>query len=615
MASEFDIVIRGGTVMDGNGGTPFVGDVAVRDGKIAEVGKVSGRGAEEINAGGLSVTPGFVDIHTHYDGQAMWDSCLAPSSWHGVTTVVMGNCGVGFAPVRKDTQDAVIALMEGVEDIPGPCLHEGLDWSWESFSEYLTALERRRHDIDFCALLPHAPMRVYVMGDRALNLEDANQADIAQMREITADAVRAGAFGFSTSRTIAHKTLAGDHTPTLRAQEAELMGIAMGLKDAGKGFIEMTSDWNTPDPATEFAMVRRVMQACGRPLVFSLNQRHDRTTAWRDLLELSTQAAADGLPVRCVAPPRPIGALLGLTGSQNPFAGTRTYRSIAHLPLGQRVAAMRDPAVRAKITTEDPAEFNTWSLLTRIGFERMFRFTDPLNYTPAREDSVAAIAAREGRTPQDVAYDMLIEDDGKGFIFACIVNYANYDLEPVKEMYARQHVIPGLSDGGAHVAFISDASFPTFLFSYWGRDRGDGSHGHPRSGAAPDARAGAFRRSERSWRACSGHEGGYQRHRLRQLGVGAAADGGRSACRRAAPVAEGARLCGDGQGGADHLSQRGCDRCAAGRSGAQPADGLSSASASEIIVSPAVRPARPSRPSPACRDEPHPHRRAHRRWR
>ena len=472
MASEFDIVIRGGTIMDGNGGAPFNGDVAVKDGTIAVVGKVSGRGSEEIDADGLSVTPGFVDIHTHYDGQAMWDSHLAPSSWHGVTTVVMGNCGVGFAPVRKNTQDAVIALMEGVEDIPGPCLHEGLDWSWESFADYLTALERRSHDIDFCALLPHAPMRVYVMGDRALKLEDANQADIAQMRALTADAVRAGAFGFSTSRTIAHKSLAGDHTPTLRAQEAELMGIALGLKDAGKGFIEMTSDWNTPDPATEFAMVRRVMEACGRPLVFSLNQRHDRTTAWQDLLALSTQAAADGLPVRCVAPPRPIGALLGLTGSQNPFAGTRTYRSIAHLPLAQRVAAMRDPEVRARITTEDASEFNTWSLLTRIGFERMFRFTDPLNYTPAREDSVAAIAAREGRTPQEVAYDMLIEDGGRGFIFACIVNYANYDLEPVKEMYARQHVIPGLSDGGAHVAFISDASFPTFLFSYWGRDRG-----------------------------------------------------------------------------------------------------------------------------------------------
>ncbi|MGE0221874.1 MAG: amidohydrolase family protein [Acetobacteraceae bacterium] len=472
MASEYDIVIRGGTIMDGHGGTPFTGDVAVKDGRIAEIGKVSGRGAEEIKADGLSVTPGFVDIHTHYDGQAAWDSHLAPSSWHGVTTVVMGNCGVGFAPVRKNTQDAVIALMEGVEDIPGPCLHEGLDWTWETFGEYLTALERRKHDIDFCALLPHAPMRVYVMGDRALKLEDANQEDIARMREITADAVRAGAFGFSTSRTISHKTLAGDCTPTVRAQEAELMGIAMGLRDAGAGFIEMTSDWNTPDPATEFAMVRRVLEACGRPLVFSINQRHDRTEAWKDLLELSTQAVKDGLPVRCVAPPRPIGALLGLTGSQNPFAGTRTYHAIAHLPVAERVAVMRNPEIRAKIVTEDPAEFNTWSLLIRTSFERMFRFTDPLNYTPAREDSIAAIAARQGRTPQEVAYDMLIEDEGRGFIFACLVNYANYDLEAVKTMYSRDHVIPGLSDGGAHVAFISDASFPTFLFSYWGRDRG-----------------------------------------------------------------------------------------------------------------------------------------------
>jgi N-acyl-D-aspartate/D-glutamate deacylase len=474
MSHAYDVVIRGGTVMDGNGGTPFEVDVAVKDGKIAAIGTVTGSGADEVDARGMSVTPGFIDIHTHYDGQAMWDSHLAPSSWHGVTTVVMGNCGVGFAPVRRDTQDKVVALMEGVEDLPGPCLNEGLDWTWESFAEYLTALERRPHDIDFCALLPHAPMRVYVMGDRAMALEDANQEDIARMREITADAVRAGAFGFSTSRTIAHKTLAGDHHPGLRAQENELMGIAMGLKDAGAGFIEMTSDWNTPDPATEFAMVRRIMTASGRPLVFSLNQRHDRTEAWKDLLALSAQAAADGLPIRCVAPPRPIGALLGLSGSQNPFAGTRTYRSIAHLPLTERVAAMRDPEVRAKILADDPKEFNTWSLLGRIGYARMFRFTNPLNYTPSREDSITAIAAREGRTEAEVAYDILLEDDGRGFIFTALVNYANYDLEAVKTMYAQQHVIPGLSDGGAHVAFISDASFPTFLFSYWGRDREDG---------------------------------------------------------------------------------------------------------------------------------------------
>jgi len=472
MTASHDLVIRNGTVMDGSGGVPFAADVAVDNGKISAVGQVSGSGREEIDAKGLSVTPGWVDVHTHYDGQAVWDSHLAPSSWHGVTTLVMGNCGVGFAPCKPGDRGKLIELMEGVEDLPGPCLNEGLDWKWETYAEYLTALERRKHDIDFCALVPHGPLRVYVMGERALNLEDANQEDIARMRQITAEAVRAGAFGFSTSRTISHKTLAGDLMPMLRAQESELMGIAMGMKDAGGGFIEMTSDWNTPDPATEFAMVRRVMEASGRPLVFSLTQRHDRTEAWRDLLELSTQAYKDGLPIRCVAPPRPIGALLGLTGSQNPFAGTATYRSIAHLPLEQRVAAMRDPEVRRKMLADDPTEFNTWSLLPRIGYARMFRFANPLNYTPAREDSLEAIAAREGRTAPEVAYDIMLEDGGRDFIFACLVNYANYDLEAVKTMYGRAHVMPGLSDGGAHVAFISDSSFPTFLFTYWGRDRG-----------------------------------------------------------------------------------------------------------------------------------------------
>jgi len=472
MAATHDLVIRNGSVIDGSGGDRFTADVAISDGKITAVGAFAGSGKEEIDAKGLSVTPGWVDLHTHYDGQAVWDSHLAPSSWHGVTTLVMGNCGVGFAPCKPGDRDAMVALMEGVEDLPGPCLNEGLDWQWETYAEYLTALERRKHDVDICALVPHGPLRVYVMGERALKLEDANQADIAKMRELMADAVRAGAFGFSTSRTISHKTLAGDLMPMLRAQESELMGIALGMKDGGGGFIEMTSDWNTPDPATEFAMVRRVMEASGRPLVFSLTQRHDRTEAWKDLLELSTQAFHDGLPIRCVVPPRPIGALLGLTGSQNPFAGTRTYREISHLSLEDRVAAMKDPEVRRKMLADDPTELNTWSLLPRIGYARMFRFADPLNYTPDRADSLEAIAAREGRTAPEVAYDMLIEDGGKNFIFACLVNYANFDLEAVKTMYGRPQVLPGLSDGGAHVAFISDASFPTFLFSYWGRDRG-----------------------------------------------------------------------------------------------------------------------------------------------
>ena len=322
MGIEADLVIRGGAVIDGTGRDPMEADVAVKDGRIAAVGEVRGSGREEIDARGRVVTPGFVDVHTHYDGQAVWDSQLAPSSQHGVTTVVMGNCGVGFAPVRAGDHETLIELMEGVEDIPGPVLHQGLEFRWESFAEYLDVLDAKPRDIDVCALVPHAAVRVYIMGKRALDLEPANQGDIAAMRAIVAEAVRAGAFGFSTSRTISHKTLKGDFTPTLRAQEDELTGIALGMRDIGAGFLELVSDWNEPDPATEFALVRRVVERSGRPLLFSLTARHDRTEDWRKLLALSNAAAAEGLPIRPVFPPRPIGILLGLQGSQNPFSGT-----------------------------------------------------------------------------------------------------------------------------------------------------------------------------------------------------------------------------------------------------------------------------------------------------
>ncbi|MBS0561827.1 MAG: amidohydrolase family protein, partial [Proteobacteria bacterium] len=331
--SDLDLVVRGGTVVDGTGAAPIEADVGVAGGKIVEVGKIAKRGAEEIDARGKIVTPGFVDIHTHYDGQAVWDSHMAPSAWHGVTTAVMGNCGVGFAPCKPGDREKLVELMEGVEDIPAPVMHEGLQWQWESFGEFLSALESRPRDIDLCALLPHAALRVFVMGERAVKHEWANQADIAQMREIAADAMRAGAFGFSTSRTISHKSLKGEYTPTLKAQEEELSGIAMGMKDAGSGFLEIVSDWNQPDAASEFGMVRRVIERCGRTAVFSLTQRHDRTEVWKELMALSNQARNDGLSIRPVAAPRAIGILLGLEGSQNPFSGTDSYKSIAHLPL------------------------------------------------------------------------------------------------------------------------------------------------------------------------------------------------------------------------------------------------------------------------------------------
>src|SRR3712207_6149892 len=286
--------------------------------------------------------------HTRYWRD--WSSDVCSSDLlHGVTTAVMGNCGVGFAPVRRRDRDTLIELMEGVEDIPGPVLHQGLEFRWESFAEYLDVLDAKPRDIDICALVPHAALRVYTMGKRALALEPANQGDIAAMRALVADAVRAGAFGFSTSRTISHKTLKGDFTPTLRAQEDELTGIAMGMREVGAGFLELVSDWNEPDPATEFALVRRVVERSGRPLLFSLTARHDRTEAWRELLALSNEAGARGLPIRPVFPPRPIGILLGLQGSQNPFSGTPSFKAIAHLPLAEKVAAMRDPAMRARM--------------------------------------------------------------------------------------------------------------------------------------------------------------------------------------------------------------------------------------------------------------------------
>jgi N-acyl-D-aspartate/D-glutamate deacylase len=468
--AAFDLVVRGGTVVDGTGSTPREADVGIIGNRIAAVGRIPGAGAEEVDAKGKLVTPGFVDIHTHYDAQAVWDSHMAPSSSHGVTTAVMGNCGVGFAPCKPDDRERLIELMEGVEDIPGAVMHEGLQWEWESFSEYLDALDRRQRDIDLCALLPHAAVRVFVMGDRAINLENANQADIASMRQITRDAMEAGAFGFSTSRSLSHKTLKGSPTPTLRAQEEELRGIALGMKDAGSGMLEMVSEW-APDHNAEFAMLRRVIEACGRPAVFTLTQRHSRPDVWRDLVKHADKAIADGVPIRPVVAPRAIGVLLGLAGSQNPFSGCPTYKNIAHLPVAERARRMADPATRAKILSEDPKKDSTFPLFHRLAFDFMFRFGNPPNYQPAKEDSIAAIAARENRPPSEVAYDMLIEDDGANFIYTPLGNYAYGDLSMPETVLDNRNCIMGLGDGGAHVAFILDAGYQTWLLSHWGRDK------------------------------------------------------------------------------------------------------------------------------------------------
>lgn len=471
--THFDLIVRDGMVFDGSGKLPQRADVGIRDGRIAQVGQIDAGAAEEFDARGLMVTPGFVDIHTHFDGQVIWDTHLAPTTWHGVTTVVMGNCGVGFAPVRPGDRDSLIALMEGVEDIPNPCLAEGLDWAWESFSDYLRAVERRTHDADVCALLPHAALRLYVMGDRALRLEAATDEDIARMRELSAEAMRAGALGFSTSRTIGHKTLAGDPIPTLRAHERELTGIALGMKDAGHGILEIISDWDSPDPDSEFAMIRRVVEASDRPALISVTQRYHQPDVWRRVMELAREAAADGLPMRTVVAPRPIGVLFGFEGTQNPFSGTRTYAEIAHLPLDERISRLRDPEMRRRILADDPTEFCTFALMPRLAYDRVFRLGDPVDYAPARDQSVAAIAEREGRTAAEVAYDLLLEDDGRAILFAPVVNYLDYDLGACREMIGDANALFGLGDGGAHVGFITDASFPSYLLSHWARDAED----------------------------------------------------------------------------------------------------------------------------------------------
>ena len=352
--ASYDVIIRNGLVYDGCGGQLFEADIGVRDGVISHIGTIDGKGASEIDARGQIVTPGFVDIHTHYDGQAAWGDTLDPSSLHGVTTAVMGNCGVGFAPCHEQDHDRLIRLMEGVEDIPFPVLAEGLPWQWESFADYLDFLSPRRFDIDLAAQVPHAAMRVYVMGERGVNREDATDEDISQMAEIAHDAVLAGALGFSTSRTLNHRSADGSPTPTLTASEKELQGIAMGLKRAGRGTLQFVSDFD--DMHAEMAMLRRLVETSGRPLSVSIAQADSKPTLWRHLTDWLEQGEADGLPLRGQVGPRPVGVLLGLELTLNPFSGHPSYLKIAHLPIEEKLAALRDTDFRAQLLSEEPAQ-------------------------------------------------------------------------------------------------------------------------------------------------------------------------------------------------------------------------------------------------------------------
>ncbi|HZR14506.1 MAG TPA: amidohydrolase family protein [Acidimicrobiia bacterium] len=465
--SEHDLLIRGGTVVDGTGSPARTADVAIDGSTITDVGNLHTSARRVIDADGLLVMPGFVDIHTHYDGQASWDERMIPSSWHGVTTVVAGNCGVGFAPVRDADHDRLVELMEGVEDIPGVALHEGLTWNWRSFPDFLDALDGRHFDVDVALQVPHGALRLHVMGERGARREPATDEDIALMAKLAAEAVDAGALGFSTSRTLNHRTSRGELTPTLTAEAGELVGIATAIGATGRGVLQVVSDFADVD--AEFAIFRRMSQESGRPLSFTLLQT--RTGTWRRQLELLERANAEGVRMTGQVAPRPVGLLLGLECTLHPLLTNHVYREIAALPLAERVATMRDPSFKQRVL-DAAGEHKPGRVID--AFDRVYELGDPPDYEPDASSSIAARAVRERRAPLDLAYDLLVEQDGHAFLYVPILNYEDGNLDAAGEMLAHPNTVVGLGDGGAHVGTICDASFPTTLLTLWGRDRDHG---------------------------------------------------------------------------------------------------------------------------------------------
>jgi N-acyl-D-aspartate/D-glutamate deacylase len=468
----YDLIIKNGLIYDGIGSEPFAADIAISDEKIVKIGPLDKEAKNTIDATGKIVTPGFVDIHTHYDGQVTWDPYLRPSTYHGVTTVVMGNCGVGFSPCKPDQRGWLIGLMEGVEDIPGTALHEGIDWEWESFPEYLNALEKKPLAIDVGTQIPHGAVRAYVMGERGINHEEATEEEIDEMKQIVQEAVEAGAYGFSTSRTEKHNDVNGNLTPSITAHKTELVEIAKALGEINKGVLQGISDFYDFD--SEFDIFKSMSSESGRPISITVEQQDARPDWWLQLLDGIEDAQSQGINMFGQVPPRATGILMGLTATLNPFRFHPSYMEIADLDLEERVKIMKDPVFKEKLLNENPVSIN--SLVDEIvnAYGKMFKLGEPANYEPDPDDSFESIGKRSTMSPQAIAYEVMLEKEGRALIYHPLFNYLPGDLSLVEKMLKHPFTIAGLGDAGAHCGAISDASFPTTLVQHWSRDRSRG---------------------------------------------------------------------------------------------------------------------------------------------